>query len=210
MDLRESLHVQNRHWSSFQRLDSKHQVFRTQFTKMKHHLKSSHLILTLLGPRRIGKTTLMKQFINFLIYELETDPIDVIYFSFDEHQEDPYEVLKDYASEFGFQLHERKLYIFFDEVQYISRWASKIKVLYDQFQDFRFFLSGSSSLDLSRGNESLAGREYVLKIGPLSFNEYLSFKKLTPRNSKMLSDEYTKYMKQQLPALVLHNENPGE
>ena len=52
-------------------------------------------ILIFTGLRRVGKTTLMFQIINWLIKEKNIDPVKILYFSFDEAVESIEEILKD-------------------------------------------------------------------------------------------------------------------
>jgi predicted AAA+ superfamily ATPase len=64
-----------------------------------------------------------------------------------------------------------------DEIQKVSDWQSKVKIYFDMYPNIKFFLTGSSSLYLQK-RESLAGRMFEYKIKPLSFQEFLRFKKL--------------------------------
>jgi predicted AAA+ superfamily ATPase len=69
------------------------------------------------------------------------------------------------------------VYVFFDEIQKVSDWQSKIKIYYDLYPNIKFILSGSSSLYLQK-TESLAGRMFEEYIKPLKFSEFLRYKNL--------------------------------
>ena len=76
-------------------------------------------IIVIKGIRRVGKTTLMYQIIDYLIREKEVNPFHILYFSFDEEKQDIDEIIKEYELLVlkkpisGF----KRIYIFLDEVQ---------------------------------------------------------------------------------------------
>lgn len=137
-------------------------------------------ILIFTGLRRVGKTTLMFQIIDFLISDKNIHPIQILYFSFDESIENLEEILKNYETEI---LKEKistiQVYLFFDEVQKLENWPSKIKIIYDLYPNVKIFLSGSAAINLKKGTrESLAGRYFDFVIETLDFDEYLEFKNI--------------------------------
>jgi hypothetical protein len=136
-------------------------------------------IVVIKGIRRVGKTTLMYQFIDYLIREKHIDPYQILYFSFDEEVQEIDEIIEQYEIKV---LKKRmadfdRIYIFLDEVQKLKNWSDKIKILYDLNPNLKVFITGSSSLDIEKGSkESLAGRSFEFLLSPLSFKEYLEFK----------------------------------
>lgn len=133
------------------------------------------------GLRRVGKTTLFYQLINYLITERKINPYNIIYFTFDEDIQSIEAILKEYQRlvlkrEFG-TLKNEVIYIFLDEIQKLKGWTNQIKIYYDLYPNFKFFLSGSESIGLARDvKENLGGRVYDFIIKPLGFREYLKFK----------------------------------
>jgi predicted AAA+ superfamily ATPase len=111
---------------------------------------------------------------------LETvDPNKILYFSFDESSVNPKEVLEFYEKKILMKPFEEvgKAFVFFDEIQYVDNWSSVLKQFYDLYPNLKFFVSGSSSLLLSRDAvEKLAGRFFFLKLKPLTFSEFLELK----------------------------------
>lgn len=165
-------------------------------------------ILIITGLRRTGKTTLMYQAIERL---LETeDPKRVLYFSFEDPSPGPEEVLLQYEKEFLKKPLEEagRIFVFFDEIQYASNWAAKLKQFYDIYPNIKFFVSGSSSLLLSgEALERLAGRFFFLELKPLTFIEFLEMKGVSPekldvsqRRAEILFSEYL--MKSGFPEIV--------
>ena len=65
---------------------------------------------------------------------------------------------------------EGHAYLFFDEVQNLDAWAPQIKNLVDN-HDVRVLITGSSSLRIEAGRDSLAGRISTLDLGPLLLRE---------------------------------------
>ncbi len=138
-------------------------------------------IIAIKGQRRVGKTTLMYQIIDYLLKEMKIDKFKILYFSFDEEIEEidrlldfyQKDVLKNKIDKFD------KIYLFFDEIQKLKDFSKKIKILYDLNPNLKIFISGSGSLEIDKGyKENLTGRciEFILK--PLTFKEYLDFKNI--------------------------------
>jgi predicted AAA+ superfamily ATPase len=136
-------------------------------------------ILLITGPRRVGKTTLLYQAIEKLLETVV--PNRILYFSFDESNVNLKEVLDFYEKRVLMKPFEEldKAYIFFDEIQYVANWPSVLKQFYDLYPNLKFFVSGSSSLLLSReAAEKLTGRFFTLKMKPLTFSEFLKLRNI--------------------------------
>ncbi|MEB0141273.1 MULTISPECIES: AAA family ATPase [unclassified Undibacterium] len=84
-------------------------------------------------------------------------------------------LLNVFSAEFNHQK-EAKLYIFFDEVQYLKEWEIHLKSLVDSYSDYKFVVTGSAAAALKlKSNESGAGRFSNFVLPPLTFAEYLRF-----------------------------------
>jgi predicted AAA+ superfamily ATPase len=146
---------------------------RYAFQRVVESLKERQ-ILIITGLRRVGKTTLLYQAIEKLL-EAE-DPIRILYFSFEESSSSLKEVLEFYEKNVLKKPFEEagKIFVFFDEIQYAKNWPSVLKQFYDIYPNIKFFISGSSSLLLSKeALEKLAGRFFFLELKPLTFFEFL-------------------------------------
>ncbi len=149
--------------------------------KQLHNYLDKRQIILLYGLRRVGKTTLFYQLIQYFL-DHKVNPLHIFYFSFDEKVTDIDELLKIYAEKvLKKSLTEvDRLYIFFDEIQKKLDWQSKIKLLYDLYPQIKFFLSGSASVSLQKkSKESLAGRIFDFFLEPLSFSEFLVWQNIT-------------------------------
>ncbi len=136
-------------------------------------------ILGIVGIRRVGKTTLLKQAIKHL---LKTVPQKrILYFSLDMFKQEEHIIKRIFDIYFRNILHEvpaeaQRVYIFIDEVQKIQNWGDVIKSIYDMGYPIKFIVSGSSSMNILRGSgESLVGRIYIMKLFPFSFHEFMKY-----------------------------------
>ena len=64
----------------------------------------------------------------------------------------------------------KPIYVFFDEVQNLEAWAPQVKSLVDN-HPLRALITGSSSLRIEAGRDSLAGRITSVDLGPLFLRE---------------------------------------
>ncbi len=138
-------------------------------------------IISITGPRRIGKTTILKQMIKALIDDHQSEAGQIIYFSFDDpllFTKHGIEHFFDDLMKWADTVHSGKtIYFFLDEIQRLEKWELYLKKYYDLSTfPFKFVISGSASSPIfKKSRESLMGRikEYHLK--PFSFREFVYF-----------------------------------
>jgi len=121
-------------------------------------LLGEYPIVTVLGPRQAGKTTLVRQALPEYEYVSLEDP-DLR----EQAIEDPRQFLRNYSNR-----------VIFDEVQRAPKILSYLQGIVDEkSQDYgQFVLTGSQQFDLKREIEqSLAGRTAILTMLPLSCSE---------------------------------------
>ena len=129
----------------------------------------------LVGGRRVGKTTILRQTISCLISS-GVPAKDICYLALDhpaligatisEH-------LKAFRKLFTHE-RSRRLYFFLDEIQDSPDWEAELKALNDT-EDIKVYCSGSTSALISRQGGKLTGRQIVCTIYPLSFSEFTEF-----------------------------------
>jgi len=187
------------------------------FAEFNQDLTKRKLILTLSGPRRSGKTFLMKQSMRWLSKNKHVPLKNICYFQFSGSLNEKNIIsavldlfLKKFAG-LG------RKYIFLDEIQYVDYWQDQIKFAYDLSEDIKFIVSGSTSLFYrQKSKESLAGRILKYKLGALNFHEYLRFRNIedpSPERAKFVSNqtvyktEFKKYLSVgQYPEIVTNPE----
>lgn len=149
-------------------------------------------ILTLLGLRQTGKSTLAFQLIHALL-ENGIRPERIFYFTFDDLS-----LRQDISASFDnflrtlerflgeeVQRSESRIYIFIDEVQKLPGFIEYIKTLYDLKLPVKWIITGSSSLELKvQIKESLAGRVLSLSVLPFSETEIFKGHGHTPPDKK--------------------------
>ena len=168
-------------------------------------------IVDVIGPRRSGKSSLLKLIINrfdmtdnFLYVNFE-DP-----FFIENKDADVIEELIEIYEEY---FNKDLKYLFFDEIQEVTNWEKAIRKLRDG-TNYKIFITGSSSVLLSKELSSLiTGRHLTTKMMPLNFREYLFFKKIIIDShkdivlkEKIINKKFEEYMGiGGFPAVVLDN-----
>ncbi|MCL2354626.1 MAG: AAA family ATPase [Oscillospiraceae bacterium] len=185
MDIKQSL-IANNNWWSGEKISSKFLLGRKreEFDNIIEKLDEKR-ILSIVGPRRVGKSILIYQTINHLLEDKKIHPKRILFFSGDDpslffNENDKLsDVLdiyfKEILSEDVASL-DSKVYIFIDEVHFIKNWQNFLKVYFDRKYDVKFIVTGSSSVHLYKdANESLMGRIENIHVLPLTFNQFLNF-----------------------------------
>jgi predicted AAA+ superfamily ATPase len=135
------------------------------------------------GPRRVGKTVLLRQLMEKLLQD-NVEASRILYVPFDEIESlgklklvDPILTVARWfeSHQLGQTFNEsaradRIAYILLDEVQNLEAWAPQVKHLVDN-HEVRVLVTGSSSLRIEAGRDSLAGRVSTLDLGPLLLRE---------------------------------------
>lgn len=177
----------------------------------------SRQIISVIGLRRTGKSVLLKQLIDHLIETEKTPRESILLVSFDEEQPKIGEIIAEYEAKTGKNTAKNRLYIFLDEIQKLENWQNQLKYYYDNYENIKFFISGSSSLFIKKQTrESLAGRLYEFQLYPLSFKEFLTFRNKEELISKSqlfaeeLKREFSAYAKRQFIELINENEETIE
>ncbi len=134
---------------------------------------SNNKILLLIGPRQVGKTTLLKQ----LQKEVQDKKTFFINLEFTDKKklldEDPLNI---------FQLSgidsKAEQIIFIDEVQYLNNPSNFLKLLYDEYhENVKLVVSWSSSFYIDeKFKDSLMGRKRMFELFTLDFEEFLDFR----------------------------------
>lgn len=121
-------------------------------------------MLGVVGPRGVGKTTMLLQYIkkNLPLNESLYVAVDSIYFANN--------TLSDTVDKF---VKNGGKYLFIDEIHKYDNWSKELKHIYDIYEDLKIVFSGSSILDIYKGASDLSRRAPIYEMQGLSFREYL-------------------------------------
>ena len=184
--IRKTLDFYNPFWRNRSYLNDIPLLRRDVYDEVFQSVKDIKQIISITGPRRVGKTTMLRQIIADLIEESNIDPLQILYISMD----DPYiysnssdsiffdrliEVYEKYI--LREKIGEKKIYFLIDEIHKFKDWQLFLKKYYDRGINIKFVISGSVEQSiLGKSKESLAGRIKNFKIYTFSFYEYIFYK----------------------------------
>jgi len=154
-------------------------------------------ILFLTGLRRIGKTTIMFQLIKNLL-ENKINPGDIFYVRLDSVKFIDKSITD--LIELYRQIHKKsvddKVYVFLDEVAEKENFEQELKNFYDEGK-IKIICSSSKATLMKDRKAYLTGRTKTIEIMPLTFDEFLQFKRAKiKRSDKAKLESYFKdYLK---------------
>jgi predicted AAA+ superfamily ATPase len=167
----ELLHRFNPWWSGSYRLPG---IPRERYLSILAGLKDTRDVVLLTGLRRVGKTTLIHQYISRLLGQVEADRI--FYVSLDSlalRNRTILEIVEAFRRVRGLR-HDDSVFLFLDEVHLKRDFEVQLKNIYDEGHA-KVFASGSSSLDIVMKSPLLTGRQRLLRLPPLDYDEFLQF-----------------------------------
>ena len=139
---------------------------------------NSNFIISIIGPRRAGKT--------YFLLDLYSKLKNSIYLNFEDTRlsnvsyKEVRDIMRLFIELYGIE----PKYLLLDEIQEVDGWEKIIRELHD-LRKYKIFITGSSSKLLSKEIATkLRGRSLSYFLLPFSFREFLKFKKI----------EHSKYM----------------
>jgi len=173
--------MDNPWWQAGRGLDSEEKDWprRSYFTPFEALAldRSVRRAVVLIGPRRVGKTVMLRQFVHGLL-DSGVRGIDILYVSLDTplYAGRSLESLVTLFMETQGHGASAKTWVLFDEIQYLKDWGVHLKSLVDSYPNARFIASGSAAAALKmKSRESGAGRFTEFVLPPLTFAEFLNF-----------------------------------
>lgn len=140
-------------------------IKRNILNKLQQELTRPEIII-LLGPRQVGKTTLLKILEDYSRQE----NLKTAFFDLEQPQ-----VLADFNrpdKEILQMMSGAGEVVFIDEFQYVRNISKIFKAIFDSKRKVKIICSGSSSLEIHKHlKESLAGRRFLYRIYPLEYSE---------------------------------------
>lgn len=125
----------------------------------------------IVGPRGVGKSTIVLQYIKENCNLKHTLYVDADNSYFTTHK--LYQLADEFVKDGGTRL-------FIDEIHKYEGWSRELKQIYDSHPELKVTYTGSSVLDILRGEADLSRRSLIFHMQGLSFREYLElFKGIT-------------------------------
>jgi predicted AAA+ superfamily ATPase len=156
-------------------------IKRKLFNEVKEHLNKKEISL-IVGPRQVGKTTIMKELKSYL----EKEGKKLLFLSLDYEADSIFfNSQEDLLRKIKLELGNEGGFVFIDEIQRKEDAGVFLKGIYDLGLPYKFIISGSGSLELKEKiNESLAGRKRDFFMDPVDFEEFVDFKTEYKYNGK--------------------------
>jgi len=162
----------------------------------------SKKIISLVGVRRSGKSSLLFDIVNRL--RKITARENIIYINFEDDRLYPLELSSlDLILESYYELYphkrDEKIYLFLDEVQVVQNWEVYVRRVYDN-ENLQIYITGSSAKLLSTEiATSLRGRTITYEVFPFSFREYLEYKEIpinlnSSKSLSFINNELSNYL----------------
>lgn len=135
------------------------------FLRYKYYeLDWTHRVFGIVGPRGVGKTTMVLQYIKQKLSLQDSLYITLDHIYFSTH------TLIDVADKF---YKEGGKHLIIDEVHKAFNWSVQLKQIIDSYPNMQIIFTGSSILDIYRGVADLSRRAPIYEMQGLSFREYL-------------------------------------
>lgn len=140
-------------------------VNRFILNKLREEIKRPEINI-LLGPRQVGKTTLLRELEKWA----QSTGFQTAFFDLEQSQvlsqfnQPDYKIVD--------MIRNAGKIVFIDEFQYIENASKVLKAIYDLGSGIKLICSGSSSLEIHKHlKESLAGRRIFFRVHPLEYSE---------------------------------------
>jgi len=165
--------------------------FRYLYKKIEKHLAhKNYTIIT--GARQVGKTSLLRQLYSYLQGKNE----EVVFLNLENKEllsslnsniKEVFNYISTMPQKIIDGLVKKRIYLLIDEVQYLDDPTNFLKFLYDEYEyNVKVVATGSSAFYIDKKfKDSLAGRKRIFQLYPLSFNEFLVFKRQEKINKEI-------------------------
>lgn len=181
-DVQRRLATDNPWWRAGQGIDPEEaswprRAYFAQFAQLSIDTSVRRAVV-LIGPRRVGKTVMLKHLVARLLQADHLAGTQILFLSLDTPLYSGRSLESLVQLFIDLQQHPagKPLWVIFDEIQYLKDWEIHLKSLVDTYPHIRFIASGSATAALRmKSRESGAGRFSEFILPPLTFAEYLLF-----------------------------------
>lgn len=160
----------------------------TDFTRyLYHEIHWESRLIAITGARGTGKTTFILQYIK---NHYDPHKGEALYVSLDNIWFTTHSLL-DLADDFH-KMGGKALFL--DEVHKYPTWSIEIKNIYDSYPDMKVVFTGSSMLEIHKGEADLSRRAAIFHLPGLSFREFLELEYKYKTESLSLADLLTHHV----------------
>lgn len=178
-------------------------ILRPLYLKQIEPMINTEFVKVITGVRRCGKSYLLLMLKDKLL-NMGIEPQQIIFINFENPE---YFDLLSYRDLYAYLktkvVTNKKTYFLFDEIQEVKNWQKLINGLRVAFNSDIYITGSNASLLSGELATYLTGRYVEIKMLPLSFKEFLSFKQLNTEDPSKHLNEYLKYGG--FPSVVLQN-----
>lgn len=183
-------------WNSWQK-DIETGIRRERYLDKCKQVLDSNQILVITGPRRTGKSYIMRQLAKELTQQNNIPKRQILLVNF----EDPRfsrlnaELLQEIVDTYiEFMRPDGAPYLFLDEIQEVEGWEKWVRTAHE-LKKAQIIISGSNAKLLSRELATvLTGRHFDVSVWPLSFKEFLRFKNFSAPDKNALKGLWREYV----------------
>ncbi|MDR1013171.1 MAG: ATP-binding protein [Lactobacillales bacterium] len=178
-------------------------ILREEYLNFLHRWRDKSVIKVVSGVRRSGKSTLLAMYKEQL-KSINISDEQIIAINFEDlhfYELRDFQKLHQYIKDKAFA-NSKKYYIFLDEIQHVLSFEEAIDSLQLR-QNLDIYITGSNAFFMSGELATLLSGRYVeLKILPLSFKEFIAYRKKIDRKLKANIAYYNEYLKSSFPYAV--------
>lgn len=155
-------------------------INRPRYQRILDSLRETEPVKVLQGVRRCGKSTILAAFRDRLLAD-DVAPQNIFYRRFDEFglplEQSAENLMSDLQTAFKAANPTVTMYVFLDEIQEVEGWERVVRRLHAR-PGTDVYITGSNAHILSSDLATLlSGRQASVMVHPLSFEEYLAFRK---------------------------------
>ena len=150
-------------------------IMREQYLSRLIAFSDTDSIKVITGIRRCGKSSMLKLMVRYLIEERGIDPEQIVEMNFESLEFSQMDVMALYEFIRSKIIPGKRMYLFFDEIQRISRWQDAVNSFRVDFDCDQYITGSNAYLLSSEFSTYLSGRYVEIQMLPLSFKEFLTF-----------------------------------
>src|SRR3989344_783832 len=188
-------------------------IEREELNEILKMINMPKIAVIILGVRRAGKTYLTRQILREELKKIKRE--QTLYVNFEDNKLEPYlnkNILDDIYETYRYYINKNDFaYLILDEIHNVEGWEKWVRIMLEKNENVKIIITGSGSRILTPKLASvLTGRKITYNLFPLSFKDFLKFKKINrehiiKKDRNSLLREYIEFGS--IPLVVLTESN---